>query len=834
MIPLLWRRGGLVRLAFGVVALALGGAAVLGTQLTASALQRQSASAVRARAGSAEYDIEVFEASGFSPAQVAAVARLKVVSEASALEQKADLAQLPSGGFRQVVLVASGAHGVALRPLPLVVGRAPVGLRQVAVSQSLAPGISIASGVKTPGRVGLGQRLSLLQSKASGRFRVVGVVADSGPGAPFTEDAVYVSQRAAESLFSSGLKATDVAVRLRPGTTREELLAELSKTVHTQYTVSDPRSLPEGDPASELRPILDAVTALSLVLAFVVIATTLSSVVGERRREIGLLRLAGATPSLVVRSFLREALVASCLGAALGVGAGYLLAEILIAVSTPAGSGAAVLPDLRWSIATALLVVLVGTAAGLWPAYQAASVTPLEATHAAPPGGHRAWLLQIPLLLVGGALAYLGFSAGGGVGAGLGAVGAYLAIGSALSWFGPALVAALGGLLAPLLRTPAPAMAIRSRSGPSGTWLAVVAIFVGVATATGLAGLTSSALASGQVWVDHLFVGQYLLVSPSPQSNLVEGQLLSSLRQRLGRGSLVAVAPVRFLDSRVGHEALPLAATSLAAYARSGALDFVQGQRQEALASAARGRSVLIPLEVAEVLHARVGERLKLVAGTGSASFRVAGIVRHTLPGPSGEESLVIEQREAVKAFGSSASGFDLVQLKLRSHRDPAAATALSAFRYGLEAESVATVRQGVDQGVEHDVAALSALALLGVVIAILAAANTLFLGARSGIRQMALLRVLGVSRGQVSRAVVGQALATALVGSVLGAGVGIGLIAPEVRAAGSEALPLPFLVPTGVVLVLLAAVLAAILIAALAPARQLANLDPTVALAPE
>ena len=79
MIPLLWRRAALARLALGVAALALGGGAILGTQLTAGALHRQATAAIRERAGSAEYDIQPFARQGFTPAQVMAISKLKVV-----------------------------------------------------------------------------------------------------------------------------------------------------------------------------------------------------------------------------------------------------------------------------------------------------------------------------------------------------------------------------------------------------------------------------------------------------------------------------------------------------------------------------------------------------------------------------------------------------------------------------------------------------------------------------------------------------------------------------------------------------------------------------------
>ncbi len=836
MIPLLWRRAAMARLVLGVAALALGGGAILGTQLTAAALHRQASQAIAQRSGSAEYDIQPFARLGFTTAQVEAISKLRAVSVAVPLEEKADLARLPSRAFRQVVLVATNAQGVALRPLPLVRGSRPKDSAQVAVSQDLAPGISISSGALTPGKVGVGQKLQLIESGGAANFKVVGVVADSSLGAPFTADAVYITQATAKKLFAEGLQVSDVAVRLRPGATLDELLSQLSASVHTQYTVSNPRSVTDGDPVQQLDPIVDGITALSLLLAFAVIAATFSALVLDRRREIGLLRLAGASPALIYRSFLREAMAVSALGAAIGVGVGYLLALILLGVSTPAGVSPqpTIQADPGWTLVSFLLVLLIGVLAAALPAIRAARIPPLIAVRPAGRRTRRWFPLQLPLALLGVIGAYFFFENGGALGVGLGAAFAYIACCAALGWIAPTMVRAFGTVVGPIVGTPVAAITARSRTHPARLSLALSTLFVSVATAIALLGLSGAALTAGQGWVDHLFVGQYLLVSPVVQSQQVEKEVLSAVSAKTTGITVVASAPVRFVAGRVGHQAISVEATPAVAYGISGALQFVHGVRDAAISQMAAGTGALVPLELASTLRVSVGSTIKVVSATGSGSFRVAGVVAHTLPGPSGTESLVVDSAVAKKDFGSAAQGFNLIQLQLRGSGDLQRPVALAAFKYGLEEETVSTVRQGVDLGVQHDIAVLSALALVGVVIAILAAIDTVVLGAREGTRDMALLRVVGLSRAETRRAVLAEALSTAVAGCVLGTLVGIGLIAPEVHAATSAALPLSFQIPGLVIVAVILAVAVAMVVAAVVPAHQLSNLDPMAALSAE
>ena len=835
MIPLLWRRSALARLLLAVAALALGGASVLGTQLAAAALRQQAQRAAQLAAGRAQYDIAPFSRPGFSASEVAALQKLPAVSAVGLLTSKADLARLPGGGFQQVVLVLVYPQGVALRPLPLLRGGRPGAGRVVAVSQSLSPGFSASTGQGSSGAVGIGGSIGLTESRGVGSFRVVGVVPDSGPGAPFTGDAVYVDSATALHLFATGLGVQEIAVRLHPGATRGALDQELPSALHQDFTVSPAR--PAGqDPVSELAPVLDAVTALSLLLAVSLVGATLSSVVLERRREIGLARLAGASRTLVFRSFIREALTVGLLGGVMGAAAGYALAAVLVAISstTSTAPGVGIRFQWEWTLGSVLLTVALALGASLVPAVEAATTRPLEAVRPRARRSRRslarAWPLVGLLAALGSALS---FSAGGSWGVALGATLTYAAVLCALGWQGPRLVGILASVLGGLLAAPVAAVATRARTRPGRTALALGSLFVSVATAASLAGITSSALLSGNLWVSRLFVGNYLVVGPVPQSDQVEAQLLASVRAARDHPSVSEVAPVRFIAGRVGHLAVTLAATSLGAYSESGALQFVEGRRAVALRLAQRGPWVILPLQVAAALRARPGAEVDVVTAGGAARFRVAGVVAHTLPGPSAVESVVVSSGVARRYFGSLASGFNLIQLRATG-RGSTAAVRLAAFRYGMQPEEVAAVRQGVDRGIQDDIALLSAVALVGVVVAVLAAIDTVVLDTREATRELALLRVLGLGRAALRRAVIGQAAATALVATILGVAAGVGLVYPEVAAASTPYLPLPFAVSAAAVLAMAVAAVAALAVAALLPARQLARMDPTEALAVE
>ena len=143
------------------------------------------------------------------------------------------------------------------------------------------------------------------------------------------------------------------------------------------------------------------------VFALATVAVVAGGRMAEQERRAGLLKAAGATPSIVASVLLAEHLAVALCASALGLAAGWLIAPLL---TDPGASlvGAASTP--AFSLTTVLLVVLVAlviaTTATLVPALRAANVSTVRllAGSVRPPRRH-AWLIRvsarlpIPLLL---------------------------------------------------------------------------------------------------------------------------------------------------------------------------------------------------------------------------------------------------------------------------------------------------------------------------------------------------------------------------------------------------------------------------------------------------
>jgi putative ABC transport system permease protein len=132
-----------------------------------------------------------------------------------------------------------------------------------------------------------------------------------------------------------------------------------------------------GKATSNIKLVTVGVALVSLLVGGIVVMNIMLVSVTERTKEIGIRKAIGARQKDILTQFLIEAVVVTAVGGAAGVLTGFGLAYLIAAlIGFP----------LLFSILSAALGVgmssLVGIIAGLWPAWRAARLDPIEALRA--------------------------------------------------------------------------------------------------------------------------------------------------------------------------------------------------------------------------------------------------------------------------------------------------------------------------------------------------------------------------------------------------------------------------------------------------------------------
>ncbi len=173
--------------------------------------------------------------------------------------------------------------------------------------------------------------------------------------------------------------ATAAAVLWRPGTDPEAVAARIRTRVPNVTVLSPAEAGAQIDHALVfLRALVLGSAVVALVVAALAVANTMVTAVVERRREIGLRRVVGATRGQVVRLLVAEAVLMGAVGAVFGTAGGGAVALALNVVTERLGAPVFLLTG-RLVAAAIVLPALLAGVAGLVPARRAARLPPAEA-----------------------------------------------------------------------------------------------------------------------------------------------------------------------------------------------------------------------------------------------------------------------------------------------------------------------------------------------------------------------------------------------------------------------------------------------------------------------
>ncbi|MDU0292580.1 ABC transporter permease [Saccharothrix longispora] len=708
-----------------------------------------------------------------------------------------------------------------LREFDLVDGRYPTGDDEIAVDERTA----------STAKLTVGGTVTLLAPDQSERaFTVVGTYAQGVGRLQVSGNDHVVLTPAALREFAGDRPPYEVVVAAAPGVTQQQLVDDLREAVDgdgyrfltgeelTQETLSQVASQ-----AGEFTTVLLAFALIALVVAAMVIYNTFTILVAQRTRELALMRCVGASRAQVFRGVLAEALVMGLVASVLGLFAGLGVSALLQKVigSFDGGTGAVSLPV---SVTTVLAAFAVGTLvtvlAAVLPARKATRVPPVAALRSQPDSGEEVRRTGVLRVLTAALLAVVGV---GAIVLGMGiddenasmvvSGGGTMALLAAVIVLGPLLVGpvnrALGVVPRMLFGVPAKLASANAARNPKRTAATTAALLIGVTIVSLVTVVANSAKETANAQIDQRMPADYTVTSsvydrPLPERLATDLAAVPEVEQ---------VAPTtRVYGDRAYFDGVPRDALGglFRPEVTSGSLDdLVDG-------------AVAVRDEYATEAGLSVGSTLTVRESEGGASqdLRVVAVV--TGNGlPDGLMTLGTSKR-----FTRAAEGYDSILIKLRD----GAANGRAAVEEVTDAsplavlDSAAETKEQLNSQLDQVLGFIWALIGLAVVIALFGIANTLTLSVLERTRESALLRALGLTRGQLRLMLVIESVLMAVMGAAIGLVLGIGFGWVVIEAVSSDTVPFDLVVPFGQIGVMLAGAVVAAVLAAALPARRAAR----------
>jgi putative ABC transport system permease protein len=710
--------------------------------------------------------------------------------------------------------------------LHLISGNPPTSSDDVVMDASTAKNYGFS--------VGQSVRILSAGSRVGQTFTITGIAqfgtADNLAGATLAAFTLPTAQR----LVGEAGLFDFIDVIAKPGADKAAVQRSIASAlpsdaeVVTGQTVINEEQTTVSQALSSLNTVLLIFALISLFVGAFTIFNTFSIIVGQRTRELALLRVVGASRGQVLRSVLGEAAIVGFVSSAVGVGLGVAAA---IGLKALLGGFGASLPSgsLTFEPRTAIVGLAVGTlvtvVSAIGPARSAVRIPPVaaltdRATDGAGSNPTRRRLLSGTALAIGGVLLLgLGLSKPVVALVGVGAVCIFVGVAMLAPAIARPLSALLGRPLAALLGTPGWLGRENSMRSPSRTAQTASALMVGLALVSAMAVFGASYSESATSSVDQA-ISADLLISVNGS-----GQLSDSVPAAVAAVPGVTATNTVYRDQFEFKSAL----TTLTGVTAQNLADTVILRMKSGSAAALAQGELLVDSATATKDHLAVGDTAPIrFAYTGPTAIRIGGIYQsNALIG-----SYLVSAPYFLAHFRQESPGAVLVSTNGSPGVDAAVTRALAPFPT-MQVQTRAQFQQSEISQVNQLLGLVYALLALAVLIALIGIVNTLMLSVLERTREIGLLRAVGMRRPQVRTMIRSESviLATfgAVIGIVIGTLMGLALVS-SLRQQGITETSVPWV--RLVEFLVLAAVLG--LVAASWPARRAARLDVLAAIAAE
>jgi putative ABC transport system permease protein len=578
-----------------------------------------------------------------------------------------------------------------------------------------------------------------------------------------------------------------------------------------------------------------------LVGMFLVYNTVLISIL-RRRRDVGVFKTLGVSPRQIFGAFLLEGLVFGAAGSLIGLALGYALASSILELIGRTINSLYVTsqPDaIAFTPAIVSLGIAVGTLlsllSALQPALEAAALRPNMLIR---PGlQQRVGRRRSGSLAVMAIVAFvLGVAATRIPPVGSIAVGGYLAVLFVVAGFSllaPLLITTSSRLLAaPLRRMFGIIGQLASASIPASlrrTSVACAALSLATGMMVAVALMVGSFRETVRIWVDQTVSSDLWLRPAKGLSNADRAVFPAAISDDLARVPFIAgFDRVRGRSVTLGDSIASAGGADFDVAAKYGHLPMITPRSSaDAMRDATARGGVLVSESFSLKFRKSVGDDVELPTANGIERFPITGVYRDY---SNDRGALVMPRARFIRAFRDDDINTVVVYLKPGIQPEDAQRRLEATLgpKYHAFAVTNGEIRQEVMRIFDQTFLITYALLAVAIIVAVLGIINTLAALILERTRELALLRVLGVTATEVRRMIVIESSILGATSTVTGLAMGYALswILINVINKQSFGWTIEFHTPARLIALSLAVTFLASAVAGIVPARLTGRID--------
>jgi len=705
-------------------------------------------------------------------------------------------------------------------------------------------------GFATQLAIKLGDVVSIRTRNANYKLEIVGLAKPKGGAAMRQMALAMVPVERAQAMYNNAaLKdhIDSIQIVTKPDVDLKQVMASIEPHLPEGLTIHPPSGntqLMKRTLVSTEQSLLVS-TIFSLVLSIFIILNTFFMNVGERRRQMAIMRAIGATGKQLMTTLLVEAVVLGAIGTAIGIPIGLGTAWVLN--RSMARGFDVIMPDPQISFLPIALAAFLGIGVSvigaLVPAWRASKVSPLEGMSRVSrqdiEGTGWGYLVLGALLVLGGSTTiYLVITERINVYAGPFAAVALLV---GVVFLSPLvlepLVRVFGWLLRPFTKIEgvmAQRQILRHRVR---TQLTIGVLFVAACIGVGMTNSIKDNIRDLADWKDAALAADFFVRSmmPDMQTGLApdipdevghEIESIPALRDSMLQRIVFVEAAVNDKKGEV-HSVRVVARD----FADPGppAFDLIEGEIDSLRGKLFDGQAVIGSV-LAHDLKVKVGEDIEMQTTKGPEKVRVAAIANDYLVAGL---SVHLERKTAERLLAIQGVDGYAIKVPDRSKLDTVRESLERITKqHGLLLQSNAEISWAIGAMVAGVEVGLWGLVYVAFLVAMIGVVNTLTMNVLEQTRELSMLRIIAMTKSQVRKTILTQALLIGMSGLVPGIVCGI-LVAYIMNLAFEPSFGrrIDFHIYPGLLGGALFGAIAITLLAAWLPARRAANVDVAQAL---